>query len=108
MLPLNGHWIFICQKTEFHIKDGICFCVYRRGGFFASHATLGWRAVGVMGPIKQKTDPPIQVGDSLILAKNGEVFYTPPISTIKRAKKPTKKMKAPPKPSPQEREEVHI
>jgi hypothetical protein len=97
MLPLNGHWIFICQKTEFHIKDGICFCVYRRGGFFASHATLGWRAVGVMGAIKQKADPPIQVGDSLILAKSGEVFYTPPIDSIKRGKKRPPQKNKPPK-----------
>jgi hypothetical protein len=87
MLPLNGHWIFICQQTEFHLKDGVCVCVYRPGGFFASHVALGWRALSVIGPPRSRGDDLIQAGDHLLLGKNGEIYYTPPIDEIKRARK---------------------
>jgi hypothetical protein len=101
MLPITGRWIFLCQKIEFHVKDGVCQCVYHRGSFLP-HPIIGWRAIGVMGPPRRYQKDPINIGDSLIFAKNGEVFYTPPIEEIRRAKKSTPKF-LPERPAPKEK-----
>ena len=87
MLPIAGRWIFLCQKLEFHIKDGVCQGVYHKSGALPSHAVVGWRAVGIIGPPSARQRDVVNVGESLIFAKQGEVFYTPPIDEIRRVRK---------------------
>jgi hypothetical protein len=87
MLPIAGRWIFLCQKLEFHIKDGVCQGVYHKSGALPSHAVVGWRAVGLIGPPRSRQRDSINLGESIIFAKHGEVFYTPPIDEIRRVRK---------------------
>jgi hypothetical protein len=87
MLHLSGRWIFLCQKLEFHLKDGVCQGVYHQRGALPSHAVVGWRAVGMIGPPNARQKEGFQIGESIIFAKHGEVFYTPPIDEIRRVKK---------------------
>ena len=87
MPPLAGRWIFLCKKVEFHLKDGVCQGVYHPSGALPSHAVVGWRAVGIIGPPSARQRDAVNVGECIIFAKHGEVFYTPPIDHIKRVRK---------------------
>lgn len=82
MIPLKGHWVFLAGETEFHVVDNVCVAVCCRGGFWNPHAALYARLVGVIGP-RRTRNRKVRVGDSLLFARSGEVFYTPPIETIR-------------------------
>lgn len=101
MLMLPGKWILLANQTEFCVKDGVCVWVSHKGAFWSRDAAAGWRLVGVMGPPRKRDKDSILIGDSLIFARNGEVFYTPPIEEIQKYKKAPKPASPKEKPRPQ-------
>jgi hypothetical protein len=73
----SGAWVALGEKTEFYMKRDVCTSVSSNGGFWPQHVACGAKLVGVIGPRRSKQM--VQDGDTLILAKEGEIFYTPPI-----------------------------